>query len=141
MTARSNEMIETYNLSMRQRQSPTVMPISKPSVSAAFICVLFLPGLTASGSLGAQPPVQWVVPAGFQVTVFAENVENAREMALGPRGTVFVGSRTVGKVHAVIDRDGDHKADSVVLIASGLDQPNGVAMTQCAPRSLCTKGC
>jgi glucose/arabinose dehydrogenase len=49
-------------------------------------------------------------------------------MALGEQGTVFVGSRTAGKVHAVVDRDGDHKADRVVIIASGLDQPNGVAM-------------
>src|SRR5207247_10679300 len=65
---------------------------------------------------------------GFQVTVFAENVENAREMALGPHGTVFVGSMRAGKVHAVIDRNGDHKADRVVLIASGLDEPNGVAI-------------
>ena len=49
-------------------------------------------------------------------------------MALGPQGTVFVGSQYAGKVHAVVDRDGDHKADRVVTIASGLDQPNGVAM-------------
>ncbi|NUS97245.1 MAG: sorbosone dehydrogenase family protein [Gemmatimonadaceae bacterium] len=80
----------------------------------------------------AQPPAldlaQLKVPTGFQVSVYAENVENAREMALGPRGTVFVGSRLAGKVHAVVDSDGDHKADRVVLIASGLDQPNGVAM-------------
>jgi glucose/arabinose dehydrogenase len=33
-----------------------------------------------------------------------------------------------GKVHAVIDRNGDHKADRVVMIASGLQMPNGVAM-------------
>src|SRR2546421_9405340 len=79
-----------------------------------------------AAGLTQQP--QWVVPAGFQVTVFAENVENAREMALGPRGTVFVGSRTAGKVCAVVDRNGDHKADRVVVIASGLDQPNGVVM-------------
>jgi glucose/arabinose dehydrogenase len=49
-------------------------------------------------------------------------------MALGPQGTVFVGSRTSGLVHAVVDRDGDHKADRVVVIARGLDQPNGVAI-------------
>src|SRR5256714_3555107 len=75
----------------------------------------------------AQRP-QWVVPAGSHVTVFADSVENAREMALGPHGTVFVGSFRAGKVHAVIDSNGDHKADRVVLIASGLDQPNGVAI-------------
>ena len=60
--------------------------------------------------------------------MFAEKVENARSMTLGSQGTVFVGSQYVGKVHAVVDSDRDHKADRVVLIASGLDQPNGVAM-------------
>ena len=49
-------------------------------------------------------------------------------MALGPQGTVFVGSQFAGKVYAVVDRDGDHKADQVLTIASGLTQPNGVAM-------------
>ena len=85
-------------------------------------------GVIASARQTAPPLGGLIVPAGFQVSVFAEKVENAREMALGPQGTVFVGSRTAGKVHAVVDRDGDHKADRVVVIASGLDQPNGVAM-------------
>jgi glucose/arabinose dehydrogenase len=101
--------------------------ISKSSVITTLSCIVHLPGLTASGSLRAQAPSQWVVPAGFQVTVFADSVGNARAMALGPRGTVFVGS-WIGKVYAVIDRNSDHKADRVVVIASGLDQPNGVAM-------------
>ena len=101
--------------------------ISKPSAIIALSCIVLLPGLTDSGRLRAQTPNQWVVPAGFHVTVFADSVGNAREMALGPRGTVFVGS-WIGKVYAVIDRNGDHKADRVVVIASGLDQPNGVAV-------------
>src|SRR3954468_14402717 len=69
-----------------------------------------------------------VVPSGFKFEVFAENVGNARMMALGPQGTVFVGSQYAGNLHAVVDRDGDHKADQVVTIAKGLRQPNGVAM-------------
>ena len=69
-----------------------------------------------------------VLPAGFHADVFAENVGNARMMALGPQGTVFVGSQFAGNVYAVVDRDGDHKADQVITIASGLRQPNGVAM-------------
>jgi glucose/arabinose dehydrogenase len=89
-------------------------------------------GFTTSARQGAPPTpaplANLTVPAGFQVDVFAEGVENARSMAQGPQGTVFVGSQYVGKVHAVVDRNGDHKADRVVLIASGLDQPNGVAM-------------
>lgn len=81
-----------------------------------------------AGTLSAQPASQWIVPAGFHVEVFADKVDNARSLALGAQGTVFVGSQYSGKVHAVIDTNGDHKADRVVLIASGLDQPNGVAI-------------
>jgi len=97
--------------------------IRKLSVFFAFSCAV----VTPYGLVHAQTP-QWVVPAGFHVTVFADSVVNARELALGPRGTVFVGSMFAGKVYAVIDRDGDHKADRVVVIASGLNQPNGVAI-------------
>ena len=85
-------------------------------------------GLTVSGRQSPSPLSQLVVPDGFRVDVFAENVENARQMAIGPQGTIFVGSRTAGKLHAVVDSNGDHKADRVVLIAKGLDQPSGVAM-------------
>lgn len=55
-------------------------------------------------------------------------------MVRGPRGTLFVGSMAAGKVHAVVDQNGDHKADRVVLIASGLRQPTGVAMQRRARR-------
>lgn len=103
-----------------------ILTASMRRVVAALSFVVLTPGLNTSGR--AQTPAQWTVPAGFHVSVFAENVENARSMALGPQGTVFVGSRTGGKVHAVIDRNGDRKADRVVVVASGLDQPNGVAM-------------
>jgi glucose/arabinose dehydrogenase len=85
-------------------------------------------GVAVSGRQTGSPLDRLTVPAGFQLGVFAENVENARQMVLGPKGTVFVGSRTAGKVHAVVDANGDHKADRVVVIAKGLDQPNGLAM-------------
>jgi glucose/arabinose dehydrogenase len=90
-----------------------------PSILAAVAAML---------SLQAQQPNRWVVPPGFHVSVFADSVEGARSMAIGPRGTVFVGSQRAGKVHAVVDTNGDHKADRVVVIASGLDWPNGVAL-------------
>jgi glucose/arabinose dehydrogenase len=102
----------------------------------ALSCILGA-GLAASGpSQGNTPaPAQVVspianlkLPAGFRASIFADNVSNARSMALGPKGTVFVGSRTGDKVYALIDQDGDHRADQTVVIASGLNQPNGVAM-------------
>src|SRR6478672_12442632 len=85
-------------------------------------------GLTAFARQAPRPLGALVVPAGFKFEVFAENVGNARMMALGAQGTVFVGSQYAGNVYAVVDRDGDHKADQVLTIATGLRQPNGVAM-------------
>jgi glucose/arabinose dehydrogenase len=97
--------------------------------SIATIVVLGLNAAsTASGQGVAQSSTQWIVPAGFEVSTFAEGVDNARSLALGSQGTVFVGSMRSGKVYAVVDRDNDHKADRVVVVAQGLDQPNGVAM-------------
>ena len=67
------------------------------------------------------------LPPGFAIDVYATGVQNARQMALGANGTLFVGSRTTGKVHAVVDRDKDNKADQVYTIASGLRMPSGLA--------------
>src|SRR5438094_345674 len=67
------------------------------------------------------------LPPGFRIAVYAAEVPNARQMALGPGGVVFVGSRSEGKVYAVVDRDGDNRADHVFVLASGLNQPRGVA--------------
>ncbi len=103
------------------------MAISTRSFVVALCSSVLAAGLVAFA--GQTPPLgALVVPEGFHADVFADNVENAREMTLGPQGTVFVGSLTAGKVYAVVDRDGDHKAERVAVIASGLKQPNGVAM-------------
>jgi glucose/arabinose dehydrogenase len=105
------------------------MTIYKHSFVPALLLGVLAAGLTVGARQGAPPPLAaLVVPAGFKVEVFAENVGNARSMALGPQGTVFVGSQYAGNVYAVVDRDGDHKADQVLTIAKGLRQPNGLAL-------------
>jgi glucose/arabinose dehydrogenase len=76
---------------------------------------------------GALPLDALTLPPGFSIAVYAEGVQSARQMALGDKGTVFVGSRQAGKVFAVVDSDGDHKADKVHTIASGLQSPTGIA--------------
>ncbi|TMH14550.1 MAG: sorbosone dehydrogenase family protein, partial [Betaproteobacteria bacterium] len=40
------------------------------------------------------------LPPGFKIELLAR-VENARQMALGAKGTLFVGSMQAGKVYAV----------------------------------------
>ncbi len=47
-------------------------------------------------------------------------------MALGTNGTLFVGTRG-GEVYALIDDDKDYVSDRVIVVASGLNSPNGVA--------------
>lgn len=83
----------------------------------------------------AQPslslPIDTIrLPPGFKIEVFAEDLEGARSMALGPQGTLFVGTRRGSIVRAVIDRDGDHRADEVITVARGLKMPNGVALRE-----------
>lgn len=67
------------------------------------------------------------LPPGFSISVYAEHISNARQMALGKNGTVFVGTRG-DKVYALPNKNKDFsKADTVIPIASGLNAPNGVA--------------
>jgi len=74
------------------------------------------------------PVDQIKLPPGFSINVFARGVTNARSLAHGTRGTIFVGSRTLGKkVYAVTYKEGSPTADRVVTIASGLTDPQGVA--------------
>ncbi|MBK6628693.1 MAG: PQQ-dependent sugar dehydrogenase [Flavobacteriales bacterium] len=67
------------------------------------------------------------LPEGFGIGVFAEGVTNARAMCWGDRGTLFVGSRAEGVVHALTDTDRDGQADIHRIIARDLRMPAGVA--------------
>ncbi|HYG63929.1 MAG TPA: sorbosone dehydrogenase family protein [Thermoanaerobaculia bacterium] len=67
------------------------------------------------------------LPAGFSIDVFSEDVPGARSLARSPKGIIYVGTQREGKVYALVDREGDGRADQVHTIARGLTQPNGVA--------------
>ncbi|MBC7848190.1 MAG: sorbosone dehydrogenase family protein [Chitinophagaceae bacterium] len=66
------------------------------------------------------------LPPGFQISVYAE-VPNARSLCIGEKGTVFAGNRAEDNVYAIVDLNKDGKADSIYIIAKGLNTPNGVA--------------
>ncbi len=68
------------------------------------------------------------LPQGFKIELYADSIENARSMTLSPGGILFIGSRSAGKVYAVLDKNKDYKADEIIVIASGLRSPNGVAV-------------
>lgn len=82
----------------------------------------------ASAMAKDLPPIERLqLPPGFQLSIYSAEVANARELALGAQGTVFVGSRSAGKVYALTDEDNDGRADKVRVIATGLTMPVGVA--------------
>lgn len=90
-------------------------------LAAALLVALAVPFASAQ----ALPIDRVGLPAGFDISIFATGVKNARSMALGDKGTLFVGTRTEGKVYA-IQHDGK-QATKVHTIATGLNMPNGVA--------------
>ncbi len=87
--------------------------------------------VTLVACLAGQSPAPGLekvtLPPGFTIEEFATGVRNARSLARGAKGTIFVGTHAAGNVYALIDTNGDQKADRTVTIASGLNMPNGVA--------------
>jgi len=64
-----------------------------------------------------QVPVgKLTLPQGFKAEIYAAGMPGARMMALAPDGTLFIGTRTIGRVYAV--KDG-----KTYTLASGLKQP------------------
>lgn len=107
--------MKNFVRSLRQRFFPAAASLLLSAVFPASI----IPTFSSLGDIRLSE--------GFSVDYFARDVPGARSLAVGPDGIVFVGTRSEGKVYAVVDRNGDGKGDEVIVIAAGLDSPNGVA--------------
>src|SRR6202171_5734949 len=111
-----------------QPAAPTLPPgsplIGRPAAheAAAKLAPVAPPPIAAA--VDKLPTAKFKVPAGFNIEVYAAGMANARSLAEGDKGTVFVGSRLVGNVYAIANKDGKR---SVKVLASGLYRPNGVA--------------
>lgn len=96
------------------------MPRRRSLVLAA-LCAL-------AGNASAEADVPDIeLPPGFSLSIYAAHVPNARQLTRSDSGVIYAGSREDGRVHAVIDRDGDFRADEVKIVASGLEMPSGVS--------------
>jgi glucose/arabinose dehydrogenase len=107
--------------------APPVLPpgsplIGRPDNAAAIkLAPVAPPPLAAAAD--KLPTAKLKLAAGFNIEVYASGMPNARSLALGDKGTVFVGSRLVDKVYAIVNKDGKRE---VKVLASGLYRPNGV---------------
>jgi glucose/arabinose dehydrogenase len=102
---------------MARLRNGIVLPLL---VSLVTRCAAFGPG-------GPARPRDISLPDGFSIDYYAQSVPGARSLALSPNGIVYVGTMTHGVVYALLDTNRDGTADEVRTIASGLEQPNGVA--------------
>ena len=99
-------------------------------VLSVIISLLCLPSLPSCAPARGRQGVhlnEIQLPVGFQIDIYADKVENARSMAMGEKGTLFVSTRKAGKVYAIVDGNRDNKADQIFTLAKGLNMPNGVA--------------
>ena len=99
-------------------------------VGLAFLATTVIAPFVAALQGGGHPlPLETIMlPPGFRISLYADELPNARSMALGPKRTLFVGTRTAGNLYAVRDRDGDDRADEVLTLARGMNMPSGVAV-------------
>lgn len=82
--------------------------------------LLLLAALLAGCASGPRPG-DIRLPPGFEISVYSDNVPQARSLALGARGTLFVGGKE-NEVYAVPPGGG-----KALLVAGGLQEPHGVA--------------
>ncbi|MBI5577399.1 MAG: sorbosone dehydrogenase family protein [Deltaproteobacteria bacterium] len=92
------------------------------SIAAVIAWILTAaPGCRADANLNAIR-----LPEGFRIEVYEGDVPGARSMALGEKGTLFVGTRK-DRVYAIPAAPGPDGKRRAIVIASGLNMPNGVA--------------
>ena len=64
------------------------------------------------------------IPAGFVISLYAEGLEHARELAVAPDGALMVAEEQVGKI--LILRGSGARADARETFLAGLDTPSGM---------------
>ena len=77
--------------------------------------------VTAPGEI---PLDKLKVPPGFRVELWAHGMPGVRMMTRGDKGTVYAGTRVIGRVYEIKDNG---KERTHRILAQGLIQPNGVA--------------
>jgi glucose/arabinose dehydrogenase len=103
--------------------------VTSPSIRWLGLALVLVAGVVAASPKTDKVLENVRLPTGFKLEVYADDVPGARSMALGSRGTLFVGTRTNGngRVYAVSGKPGSGSKPVVHVIAEGLNVPNGVA--------------
>ncbi len=99
---------------------PRILPFSLALLSA----IALHPALAAE----PLPLGNLKLPPGFELRVLADDVPNARQMALSAAGTLYVGTRREGKVYAIEKVLSDTGRAPAATILANLTMPSGIAI-------------
>src|SRR5258706_6201384 len=83
--------------------------------------------LAGAGKPAVSQEQPLTVPPGFHVSVFAQNLNGVRYLAVGPGGGVYASRPSAGDILRLADANHDGVADSAVTVVSGLNGPFGIA--------------
>ena len=95
-----------------------------------------------SSAPGAPPAAQnstglpLTIPAGFAMSIFANNLSQPRVMVFDSNSTMIASTPGSDRVVALPDKDNNGVADGVTVVASGLDHPHGLAFMPGDPSKL-----
>jgi glucose/arabinose dehydrogenase len=79
-------------------------------------------------SLVPQPEGAWPqVPPGFEVQLYADGLDNPRQVRVAPNGDVFVAESDPGRITAFRGVDAEGRFQKTGVFARGLRQPFGIA--------------
>ena len=83
--------------------------------------------LFLSGPILANILDNLILEPGFNISIYADNLDSPRQMVEGKNGTIFVGERN-GKILALRDLDNNGQVDSKIVVADGLTYSTGVSL-------------
>ncbi|MFH1078148.1 MAG: PQQ-dependent sugar dehydrogenase [Patescibacteria group bacterium] len=67
------------------------------------------------------------VPEGFSVGIFAKDLGGPRVLVEDPNGILIASVPSRGQIVALPDRNGDGKADEIIILADGMHSAHGLA--------------
>jgi glucose/arabinose dehydrogenase len=105
---------------------PGFSPLDKTNTGASKQDTTLRPHPTPPTPAAADklPVDKLKLPAGFKAEVWSSGHPGARTMVQGDKGTVFMGTRVIGRVYAITEKNGKREAK---VLLQGLTQPNGLA--------------
>ena len=120
-------------VSQAQQPQPGAAPLPSPTTNSVLMDAPNNPEAQKLAPV-APPPIatpadkiqldKLTVPKGFKLEVFASGMVNARSLARGDKGTIFVSTRLLDRIYAITEKGGKRE---VKPLFKGLFRPNGLA--------------